>query len=77
MGAEDERHPMNERQQRIEMVRTQVEARGVSDPDVLMAMRTVPRHEFVLPEWRSDAYEDHALTLGHGSTISSRTSSRT
>jgi protein-L-isoaspartate(D-aspartate) O-methyltransferase len=32
---------------RIEMVRKQIEVRGVSDPKVLEAMRKVPRHHFV------------------------------
>ncbi len=61
---------VDDRERRLAMVRSQVEARGVSDPTVLMAMRTVPRHEFVQKDLYESAYEDHALTLGHGSTIS-------
>jgi protein-L-isoaspartate(D-aspartate) O-methyltransferase len=33
-------------------------------------MRTVPRHEFVPPAARHDAYGDHPLLIGHGQTIS-------
>jgi len=52
------------------MVREQIEARGVKDPRVLKAMRTVPRHEFVPEAVRDQAYEDHPLPIGHGQTIS-------
>jgi len=52
------------------MVRTQIEGRGVSDPLVLSAMRTVPRHEFVPPEERAFAYDDRPLPIGDGQTIS-------
>lgn len=56
--------------QREEMVRRQIEARQVSDPNVLQAMRTVPRHAFVPPEQQPYAYADHPLPIGHGQTIS-------
>ena len=52
------------------MVRDQIEARGVSDPEVLRAMRKVPRHLFVEEALIPQAYEDHPLPLGHGQTIS-------
>jgi protein-L-isoaspartate(D-aspartate) O-methyltransferase len=55
---------------RAEMVRTQIEARGVKDPRVLAAMKRVPRHEFVPGPWQDEAYEDHALAIGHDQTIS-------
>ncbi len=55
---------------RDEMVHDQIEVRGVRDPDVLRAMRTVARHEFVPDEWRTQAYEDHPLPIGSGQTIS-------
>jgi protein-L-isoaspartate(D-aspartate) O-methyltransferase len=42
----------------------------VSDPDVLRAMRTVPRHEFVSDEYQSQAYYDHPLPIGYSQTIS-------
>ena len=43
---------------------------GVSDPRVLEAIRTVPRHLFVDEALASRAYEDTALPIGHGQTIS-------
>lgn len=56
--------------QRLEMVEKTIVARGVSDPDVLRAMRTVPRHLFVPEAYRDQAYEDHPLPIGYGQTIS-------
>jgi len=56
--------------QREEMVETQIAERGIRDPRVLDAMRTVPRHEFVSESFRQDAYEDHPLPIGEGQTIS-------
>ncbi|NPA92447.1 MAG: protein-L-isoaspartate(D-aspartate) O-methyltransferase [Chloroflexi bacterium] len=52
------------------MVQEQIAARGVRDPRVLEAMRRVPRHLFVPEAYRSSAYEDHPLPIGHGQTIS-------
>jgi protein-L-isoaspartate(D-aspartate) O-methyltransferase len=52
------------------MVETQIENRGVSDPLVLEAMRSVPRHEFVPEEYLDQAYADHPLPIGFGQTIS-------
>ncbi len=45
-------------------------AQGIRDPDVLAAMERVPRHQFVEPGLASRAYEDVALPIGHGQTIS-------
>jgi protein-L-isoaspartate(D-aspartate) O-methyltransferase len=44
--------------------------RDVRDAATLAAMRAVPRHEFVPPEHRGDAYGDFPLPIGHGQTIS-------
>ena len=55
---------------RSEMVATQLEARNIRDPRVLDAMRTVPRHMFVPETARSLSYEDRALAVGAGQTIS-------
>ena len=57
-------------QPRLQMVREQLEGRGICDPHVLAAMGEVPRHEFVSQELRADAYEDHPLPIGGGQTIS-------
>jgi protein-L-isoaspartate(D-aspartate) O-methyltransferase len=56
--------------QRLRMVREQIEARGVRNPSVLKAMRTAPRHVFVPPEARGQAYGDHPVSIGEGQTIS-------
>lgn len=55
---------------RERMVRYQLQARGITHPRVLDAMRKVPRHLFVPPERIFDAYSDHALPIGAGQTIS-------
>jgi len=55
---------------RDDMVKTQIEARGVSDPAVLAAMRTVPRHLFVSDALRDQAYGDFPLPIGYDQTIS-------
>ncbi len=52
------------------MVDRQIAARGVTDPRVLQAMRDVPRHVFVPPEYAALAYEDHPLPIEEGQTIS-------
>ena len=57
-------------QERLEMVQTTIEARGVTDENVLNAMRTVPRHLFVLPDHVEMAYRDHPLPIDYGQTIS-------
>ena len=56
--------------QRAEMVKTQIEARGVSNPEVLSAMRKVRRDFFVPEGYRSLAYADRPLPIGFGQTIS-------
>jgi protein-L-isoaspartate(D-aspartate) O-methyltransferase len=55
---------------REEMVRTQIEARGIRDKRVLKAMRKVPRHKFVPRLYRKFAYEDTPLPIGEKQTIS-------
>src|SRR3972149_6139881 len=55
---------------RLEMVANTIKSRGVSDPDVLQAMRQVPRHLFVPTEYIGQAYADHPLPIGYGQTIS-------
>jgi protein-L-isoaspartate(D-aspartate) O-methyltransferase len=54
----------------MKMVDTQIRRRGVTDQDVLDAMETVPRHEFVPDRYVDQAYADHPLPIGHGQTIS-------
>jgi protein-L-isoaspartate(D-aspartate) O-methyltransferase len=62
--------PSDIRQARDDMVREQIESRGIKDPRVLSAMREVPRHLFVPQNLRSKAYTDRPLPIGDGQTIS-------
>jgi protein-L-isoaspartate(D-aspartate) O-methyltransferase len=55
---------------REEMVASQIKSRGVRDPATLAALGKVPRHLFVPPQSRAQAYDDHPLAIGHGQTIS-------
>jgi protein-L-isoaspartate(D-aspartate) O-methyltransferase len=56
--------------QREDMVRRQIEARGITDKKVLQAMLTVPRHLFVSEALRDQAYGDYPLPIGEQQTIS-------
>ena len=57
---------------RQQMVCEQLQApsRDIIDPRVLAAMEKVPRHEFTPENVRAEAYDDTALSIGHGQTIS-------
>ena len=55
---------------RQEMVAEQLIKRGISNPGVLTAFRKVPRHLFVPARIRDAAYDDCALPIGEGQTIS-------
>jgi protein-L-isoaspartate(D-aspartate) O-methyltransferase len=55
---------------RERMVTTQIEARGITDPLVLAAMRVVPRERFVPSALARFAYGDRPLPIGEGQTIS-------
>ncbi len=57
-------------EERARMVAEQIGLRGIHDKDVVRAMETVPRHEFVLDEYLDQAYHDHPLPIGYGQTIS-------
>lgn len=52
------------------MVKRQIEARGIRDPLVIRAMSRVPRHLFVQEALAAHAYDDAALPIGYGQTIS-------
>ncbi len=56
--------------EREEMVATQIQARDINDPNVLKAMRIVPRHAFVPDSEQRYAYADHPLPIGFDQTIS-------
>lgn len=55
---------------RREMVEEQIKRRGIEDERVLNAFREVPREEFVDEKYISSAYNDGALPIGAGQTIS-------
>jgi protein-L-isoaspartate(D-aspartate) O-methyltransferase len=55
---------------RRQMVEDQIRRRGISDPRVLHAMLTVPREIFVSPADGDAAYDDRALPIACGQTIS-------
>ncbi|HZR32221.1 MAG TPA: protein-L-isoaspartate(D-aspartate) O-methyltransferase [Terriglobales bacterium] len=57
-------------EQRLRMCEEQLVSRGIRDPQVLAAMQKVPRHEFLPPKYRDQAYGDHPIPIGEGQTIS-------
>jgi protein-L-isoaspartate(D-aspartate) O-methyltransferase len=61
---------MDLNQARARMVQEQIEARGVRDPRVLAAMRSVERHRFIPAEYAEHAYDDGPLPIGDSQTIS-------
>ena len=52
------------------MVKSQIARRGLSDPRLLAAFESVPRHLFVPKEYRYAAYDDGPLPIGFSQTIS-------
>ncbi|MDH4028828.1 MAG: protein-L-isoaspartate O-methyltransferase, partial [Nitrospirota bacterium] len=52
------------------MVQDQLRGRGIRDERVLSAMEAVPRHMFVSERLHDNAYDDCALPIGEGQTIS-------
>lgn len=57
-------------QDRLEMVRSQIEQRGIKHEPTLKALRAVPRHQFVAEKMAPYAYLDRPLPIGYGQTIS-------
>jgi len=72
VGRPDHNHPAfaERAEERTRMVTRYIEAEGIRDPNVLRAMRTVPRHAFVLSGDLRRAYADHPLAIGLNQTIS-------
>lgn len=54
---------------RAELVKT-IEDKGIKDQRVLQAIHSIPRHIFVDTAFENRAYEDSALPIGNGQTIS-------
>ena len=65
-----EKEPIKYERQREKMVSNQIEARGITDPQLLAVMRKVPRHLFVGEALRDQAYGDYPLPIGEQQTIS-------
>ncbi len=57
-------------QARHDLVKYYIIGAGITNNDVIRAMSNVPRHTFIPPEYQDQAYEDHALPIGYGQTIS-------
>ncbi len=57
-------------QARLQMVRTQIEARGVKNLQVLEVMKQVERHLFIPPELMEFAYSDRPVSIGEKQTVS-------
>lgn len=57
-------------EQRDRMVNEHLLGRDIRDPRVLEAMRSVPRHLFIAPEYAVHAYADSPLPIGNEQTIS-------
>ncbi|MGM0532137.1 MAG: protein-L-isoaspartate(D-aspartate) O-methyltransferase [Bacteroidota bacterium] len=60
----------NYARQRNKMVEEQIKKRGIKDSQVLQAMRSVKRHEFMPEDQRHLAYSDRPLPIGYEQTIS-------
>jgi protein-L-isoaspartate(D-aspartate) O-methyltransferase len=56
--------------ERAVLVHDALEGRDIADPRVLAAMNDVPREQFVPTEFAEYAYQDRALPIGSGQTIS-------
>lgn len=63
-GAEEKLDP------RQKMVTEQIVARGIHDARVIAAMEWLPRERFMPADVQSHAYDDAAVPIGHGQTIS-------
>ncbi|MFC1559334.1 protein-L-isoaspartate(D-aspartate) O-methyltransferase [Gemmatimonadota bacterium] len=73
MSAMVKRHPRDNdtyAMRREAMVEEQLARRGITDPQVLTIMRSMPRHLFTDENFWGRAYEDHPLPIGQGQTIS-------
>ena len=63
--------PFDKGQNRLQdMIEQQIKSRGITCLRTLEAMKSVPRHHFVLDQAESMAYDDTPLAIGHGQTIS-------
>jgi protein-L-isoaspartate(D-aspartate) O-methyltransferase len=61
---------MNFEKAREEMIKYQIQGRGIRDKRVLSAISSIPREKFVLEGEKDNAYLDCPLPIGMGQTIS-------
>ena len=61
---------MEREDERLAMIREQLQRRNIQDERVLQVMALVPRHRFVPREYEAQAYHDQALPIAAGQTIS-------
>lgn len=65
-----------QRKQMVKLIEADVKAtslyldKDALDPQVMQAIATIPRHEFVPEDEQSSAYQNRPLPIGHGQTIS-------
>ena len=52
------------------MIEEQIRGRGLDEPRLIEAMRAVPRHRFIPEAYRTQAYQDCAVSLDLGQTVS-------
>ena len=52
------------------MLTEHIARRGITDAPILAAMKKVPREEFLPPDVKNMAYDDRAIPIGYGQTIS-------
>ena len=52
------------------MVKEQIQARGIQNPNILTAFQKVPRHNFVSEEYQEESYNDYPLPILSNQTIS-------
>ena len=64
------KHSNRKHVQRRNALADKLDDRGIEDPKVLDAIRSIPRHEFVDTALENKAYQDTALPIGSGQTIS-------
>ena len=55
---------------RIQMVNEQIMAKGILNEPILAAMREIPRHVFLPPEFWGEAYEDRPIPIENNQTLS-------
>lgn len=62
--------PADMKVERERMVNEQIVRRGVKDARLLEVLKITPREEFMPPDTRELAYDDRAIPIGYGQTIS-------